>query len=188
MRARFQTWLLVLLGAALVLSACSGSSRPVVDPLRPDSDGVPAQVIAAEGARFVTGALPFGWRRLLTGDAKAGFMNQIHGQAIMVNVVYAPNRRADLTALRNHLLFDLTEREILEHELIEVDHRESLWTVVEGRMEGARIKMALAVVRIDDWVYDLAYVSTPAQFDVCLPDFKTFLTAFHQKRNYRPVE
>ncbi|MDP8224389.1 MAG: hypothetical protein P9L99_13575 [Candidatus Lernaella stagnicola] len=170
------------------LPACGGKARPVIDPMESARDGVPSQVIAAEGVRFTTGALPFGWRKLLRGEAKAGFLNEVHGQAIMVNVVYAPNRNAGLVALRNHLLFDLAERRIHEHEMIEVDHRQALWTVARGRLDGAAVQLALVVVRIDDWVYDFAYVSTPENFDVCLGDFRGMLNGFHQSRAYDQPE
>ncbi len=188
MQVRGRIFLLFVFVLLAAIVGCSSTAKPVVDTSAPAGDGVPAQVVAAQGTRFVTGSLPFGWRRLLRGDAKAGFMNEVHGQAIMINVVYAPNRKAGLVALRNHLLFDLTHRRILEHETTEVDHREALWTVAEGRFDGALVKMALVVVRIDDWVYDIVYISAPDNYEMCLVDFKSFLTGFHQQRNYKSAE
>jgi hypothetical protein len=177
-------WIIVLTLALALAAGCSVTSKPVVSSKQAPDEGVAPREITAEGVRFMTGPLPFGWERLTSGDAKAGFLNRIHGQAIMVNVVYAPNRKAGLVALRNHLMFDLTDRRIFEHEMIQVDQRQALWTVAEGSLDGAKVKMALAVVRIDDWVYDLAYVSSPEAFEVGLGDFKKFLVYFHQRRQY----
>lgn len=167
----------------LLVLSCGEKPAPVTTP-EAQPTGVSRVEVAAEGARFFVGPLPYGWRRSLTGQAKAAFVNKINDQIIMVNVVYAPNRRAGLTALRNHLLFDITSRNIIEQESMEIDNREALWTIVEGRLDGARIKMALLVVRIDDWVYDMAYVAVPENFDKNLEDFKQFIKTFHHQRNY----
>ena len=171
------------------LSACGTTSAPGAAPNDSAQGGLTAPIeIAAEGARFVVGPLPPSWRRIGAGQAHVAFTNLRHDQVIMVNVVYAPNRQANLTALRNHLLFDITSRNISEQETMEVDNREALWTVVEGRLDGARIKMALLVVRIDDWVYDLAYIAVPEKFDLNLEDFKAFIATFHHQRNYPLAE
>jgi len=177
-------WCLCLLGA------CATTGEPPLQPVAvgEGDPGVAPKEIAAEGVRFTTGPLPAGWRQLRRGEAKAAFLNEARGQSIMLNVVYAPNRKANLKALRNHLLFDLTGRNILEHELIEVDDREALWTVVEARLDGAAVKMALVVVRIDDWVYDMVYVSDPDRYEECLADFRGFIKNFHQQRYYKEPE
>lgn len=179
--------ILRLVGVLLFASwlvGCSANPPPAAGTVD-QPVGVPAIETAAEGTRFVTPTLPFGWNRLDKGNAKIAFINQIHDQVILVNVVYAPNRKANLKTLRNHLIFDITDRRFVEHKNIEVDDRKALWTVVEGRLDGAAVKLATAVVRIDDWVYDLAYIAVPDTFDVCLPDFQKFVAAFHQKRYYQ---
>jgi hypothetical protein len=183
-------WLVCLwLGLGLGLAGCARSPAPNANPENPAApDGVEAMEKTAEGARFFTGPLPVGWQVLHRGGAKVAFHNTLHNQIIMVNVLYAPNRQANLTALRNHLLFDMTDRKILENNFFEVDDREALWTVVDGRLDGAEIRLAIVVVRIDSWVYDLVYVADPAQFDACLADFKKFVDAFHQQRSAEPGE
>jgi hypothetical protein len=176
-------WLLVT-----ALACAARPAKPVGGPEPAASDGVTPHEVAHQGVRFRLGGLPFGWDALRKGDAVAAFQNRFHDQVIMVNQVYAPNRKANLTALRNHLLFDITDREITEHKKIEIDDREALWTVIDGRLDGARVKLAVAVVRIDAWVYDLVYIATPDRYDVCLPDFQAFIKAFHQKRAGAPEE
>ncbi len=175
----------LLLAMLLALVACSQNPKPTSEVVTA-SPGVQAMEIAAEGARFNVGPLPFGWKRLIvpTNQAKAAFSHVVNNQAIMINVVYAPNRGADLRALRNHLLFDVTSRTIEKEEFLEIDNREALWTEVSGRLDGARVKMALLVIRIDEWVYDMAYVAVPENFDRNLDDFKKFIHTFHHQRNY----
>jgi len=181
--------LILILAVVVGLSACGPRPAPELTPGEDELTGIAAFEVADQGARFIVGPLPFGWKRMmLEGGATVGFTNRFHDQTIFVNVLYAPNRRAGLTALRNHLLFDLTSREILEQETIEVDNREALWTVIKGRLDGARVKMALVVVRIDDWVYDLAYIAVPETYEICLADFRQMVNAFHHKRNYPDAE
>jgi len=172
----------------LVAAACTHGARPDDSPtqLRPAEGAVE---VTAEGARFFIGPLPAGWKRLTlpTGQAKIAYNQTVNHQAIMVNVIYAPNRAAGLRALRNHLLFDITSRTIVEEQFMEIDNREALWTTVEGRLDGARVKMALLVVRIDDWVYDMVYVAVPETFELNLEDFKQYIRTFHHQRNY-PAE
>jgi len=186
-------WCLILSVCVLaVLASCGGPPKPDGAPEdKNDEVGVRAMELTSDGARFKIGPLPTGWRRLQElggGEAKAAFTNRANDQAIMVNVSYAPNRRAGLIALRNHLLFDITDRKILEQSEIEVDKREGLWTVCTGYLDGAPIKMALVVARIDNWVYDLAYISPPSQFEHNLKDFKDFVKTLHQRRQDQEKE
>ncbi|MHA1567996.1 MAG: hypothetical protein ACTSXZ_00880 [Alphaproteobacteria bacterium] len=180
----------LFLVAALLLGvmACGEKPAPATTPHETAGVGVPRVEVVAEGARFEVGPLPAGWKRMQTGGAKAAFRHLVSDQVIMVNVVYAPNRQAGLTALRNHLLFDITSRKILEQESIEIDHREAIWTIVEGRLDGARVKLALLVVRIDEWVYDMVYIAVPERFDLYLDDFQQFIHSFHHQRHYDPME
>jgi hypothetical protein len=175
------SWCVIAL-AACALAACSANPKPTGAPAGVRG-GVKAVELTAEGARFTLGTLPAGWARFNKGDAKIAYRNHLQNQIIMVNVVYAPNRKADLRALFNHLMFDITDRKLLEYEKIMVDEREALWTVVEGELDGAPIKLAAAVVRIDAWVYDLVFVSSPDNFDLGLSAFRQFVQAFHQMRS-----
>jgi hypothetical protein len=185
MRLRFLGFVVL---ACLGASACAFNPGPAGSP-GTATPGEGVVEVAAEGARFTIGPLPAGWKRLklTTNAAKVAYQHAVNHQAIMVNVIYAPNRAAGLRALRNHLLFDITSRTILEEQFLEVDNREALWSTVDGRLDGARIKMALLVVRIDDWVYDLVYVAVPETFDLNLEEFKQFIKTFHHQRRY-PVE
>ncbi len=173
---------------ACCLAACTLPPPNPAPEAAVASPGVRAMETTAAGARFTTGPLPAGWSVFPHGDAARAFRNDANDQIIMVNVLYAPNRTAGLIALRNHLLFDIAERKISEQDTIEVDLREALWTVVAGRLDGAEVKMAIVVVRIDAWVYDLILVGDPDHFDVALPDFKHFIDAFHQQRAGEPQE
>lgn len=167
---------------------CSSTRVPTVIPGETDIGGVDPIEMAQSGARFTTGPLPGGWNRLRGGGATIAFTRSDNRQSIFINVIYAPNRKADVQSLRNHLLFDLTSRKIREQETIEVDNREALWTVAEGRLDGARVQIALVVLRMDSWVYDFCYVSVPENFDEALADFKHFVHYFHHKRSYPPAE
>ncbi|HPQ69615.1 MAG TPA: hypothetical protein PKW95_10845 [bacterium] len=167
---------------------CSSTRVPTVIPGEHDDAGVEPVDMAQSGARFTTGALPGGWNRLRGGGATVAFTRADNRQSIFINVIYAPNRKADVQSLRNHLLFDITSREISEQKTIEVDNREALWTVVEGRLDGARVKMAVVVLRMDAWIYDFCYVSVPEYFDEALADFKRFVHNFHHHRTYPPGE
>ena len=177
-----QRWLLLLLLVFAVVFA--GCARPADDdPAKSkESVGLGPQKFQDEYTSFHTGSLPIGWERHWGYNADLAFHNPIHRTTIVVNSTCRQKDYIPLEALRNHLLFDLTDRRIVSQEEVIVDLRSALHTVVQGRMDGALVKLDLFVVQIDTCIYDLVYISTLEQYASCKDDFYRFVEGFHVRR------
>ena len=174
---------LLIFGLALLLCVigCAAQMGPEVKP-ETAGGGLSGQQYSDENTTYTTGALPIGWRRLWGYDGDLAFYNAVHRATIMVNSTCGIRKAVPLVALRNHLLIDMTDRHIVIQDEVEVDMRTALHTVVQGRLDGALVKMELYVVQIDACVYDFAYISSVEQYDAVFEDFRKFVMEFHAKR------
>ena len=176
-----RTALACLLILLVCTAGCTTKTGPAGAPDRP-TGGINPQKFADEYTLYETGPLPLGWKRLWGYDADLAFYNAIHRATIFVNSTCGLRKPVPSVALRNHLLFDLTDRHIFEQSEVELDMRTGLHTMLQGRLDGGLIKMEVYVVQIDTCIYDFVYISSIEQFDACKEDFRKFVFGFHAKR------
>ena len=141
---------------------------------------------ADDGPRYTVGDLPEGWKTEsdATGADKAYRLGE-SGVSILVNATCEVYSQVPLKALTAHLLIDITDREILSREETTIDYRDAMVTVVKGKLDGGEVQMDLRVVKIDDCVYDLAYVAAPESFGEGHADFEALVKSFHASREAR---
>jgi hypothetical protein len=162
-------------------AGCSSSGTLDDSPDKP-ADGLGTQRFIGQLTSYVTGPLPNGWRRLWGYDGDLAYFNPGLRATIMVNSTCPSKPNIPLTALRNHLLLDLTERQIATQEELELDLRTALRTVVQGRLDGALVKLDIYVVQIDQCVYDMVMISGLERYEAGRVDFVKFVEGFHVKR------
>jgi hypothetical protein len=149
----------------LALSACAPSTG---DPK-----------IAAHGgerARFRTGPLPSGWRRVRS-DADVGYFNESLGAVIMAN---ADCRRRDVppAVLGNSLLVGFTDRHLVREQRILVDDHEALRRIHSAKLNDVPFVIETLVLQKDGCSYDLVYAAPPAQYDAGHRAFGRFVAGF----------
>ena len=137
--------------------------------------------------RYTFGDLPASWEQIKPKgkDAKTidlAYFNTEGGASILLNSTCEFNRPVPLEALTNHLLLDMTHREIESRQELIIDGRMGLRTILSGRLDGAAVKMDIRVVKIDSCAYDLIYVAPPEAFGDGHDDFKRLVTSFHVQR------
>ena len=172
--------LILSLVLVILLAGCAGTKSPVASPDKPAGLGV--QKFTDEYTLYTTGPLPIGWHRLWGYDADLAYYNNVHRSTIFVNSTCGVKKTIPTVALRNHLMFDMTDRHIFSHEEVELDMRMGVHTVFQGRMDGALFKAEVYVVQVDHCIYDFAYISTIEQYEACKVDFRKFVMAFHARR------
>jgi len=184
-------WIVILLAACLVPAFCMGCNKHLRKAqviLFKTPAGIEPVTVTRPDTSYKTGGLPFGWKRLDMGQADIAFENTYHKSTIFASAHCGYYKQVPLNALRNHILMDITEREIKQDETV-LDNRTALRVIVTGRYDGAPIKMGLYTVQIDQCIYDLVYMSAPERFDACLTDFDEFAYGFSAKRKpYDPKE
>lgn len=173
---------LTLLLMIFLLAGCAQYSASLVEKQKPATEDLSVPKYADESTSYKIGVLPDEWRRLWGYDADMAFFNDQHKATIVVNSTCGIQKQVPLTALRNHLLFDMTDRLILEQEKTEVDMREGLRSLVQGRLDGGLFKMEVFLVLIDNCVYDFVYIVSLEKFSECRPDFINLVKGFHARR------
>ena len=164
---RVQHWAKVAL--ALAFAACGGSTY--------------------EGGEYREGAIRYrapspgaGWEAIdVEGQNDLAWRSPSLGAIIQVNATCDPDMDVPLSALRNHLLIGLTEREVQSEETISLDGREALRTHVVAKLDGVPREMLLTVLKKDGCVYDFALVTPPGsgfaqasqRYDALLAGFTT---------------
>lgn len=167
--------------AFVFAAGCTAKNPPTPKPDKPVG-GLGSQKYADENTSYTTGPLPLGWERLWGYGGDLAYYNKVHRATIMVNSTCGVRKHVPPTALKNHLLLDITERHIVLQEEIELDLRTGLNTIAQGRLDGALIKVNLYVVQIDTCIYDFAYIASLEQYESCEEDFQNFVKFFHAKR------
>ena len=121
-----------------------------------------------------------GWR-LVSIDADNDLSWHHDGLAavVQVNASCDPGLDIPLVALTNHLLVGFTQREVVEQELVSLDRREALRTVVNARLDGVPRTLLLTVIKKDGCVYDFALVAPPGRFERARQAYDALLGGFH---------
>jgi len=133
---------------------------------------------------YETGDLSKDWRNHRISDADHVYINKLDGCSIMVNSTCGIEKRISPVALTNHLLIDMTHREIVSQEEVIIDGRTGLRTEIKARLDGAPVQMCIYIVQIDYCIYDMAYAAHPDYYLIHLVEFEEFLTDFHVRRDY----
>jgi len=156
----------LVLSLALLLSACASK------------DSWDGRVYHAGRASFRTGPIPNTWERQNVEGAMLAFRDRDGG---MVNVYGRCGKDGDdvpLAALTNHLLIGFTEREQKSQEVVPLDGREAMHTIVHAKLDGVPMALSIYVLKKDGCVYDLVWVAPPERFDAGLASFDAFVNGF----------
>jgi hypothetical protein len=156
----------LLLIVALSAAACASK------------DGWDGRVYHAGRASFRTGPIPASWERENVEGAMLAFRNREGG---MVNIYGRCGKDGDdvpLGALTNHLLIGFTEREVKSQEVVPLDGREAMHTIVHAKLDGVPMALSIYVLKKDGCVYDLVWVAPPERFEAGLSSFDAFVGGF----------
>jgi hypothetical protein len=156
--------------ALVALSACSGPA------LRGD-------VYRDEGLAFRLGGMPPTWKRLEVKNVRLAFRDDPAESTVLVNA-RCGNDSDDvpLLALTQHLFILFTERETIEQQVVPMDGREAMHTVMRAKLDGVAKMFDAFVLKKDGCVYDFVVISSPAKFDSSRQAFENFVSGFHTLR------
>ncbi|MEM9071533.1 MAG: hypothetical protein AAGE52_23705 [Myxococcota bacterium] len=121
-----------------------------------------------------------GWRRVdVDSHNDLAWRHPQLAAVIQANSSCNPSLDVPLAALTNHLLIGFTEREIATQELVPMDGREALRTVVTAKLDGVPRQLALVVLKKDGCVYDFALVAPPGNpFATASTSYDSMLSSF----------
>jgi hypothetical protein len=154
----------------LAIVACSGSA------LRGD-------VYRGDGLAFRLGQVPPTWKRLEVKNVRLAFRDDANESTVLVNARCGTDGDdVPLQALTQHLFMMFTERETIEQQVVPMDGREAMHTVLRAKLDGVPKMFDAYVLKKDACVYDFVVISTPDKFDSNRQVFETFVSGFHTLR------
>lgn len=131
------------------------------------------------GIGFRVSRPPSGWRPLRGSGAALAFHDVASDATIAVNArCGADAEDVSLATLTNHLFLRFTDRAVLDEQVIPLDARDALHSVVVAKLDGVPQKFSIYVLKKDGCVYDLMYLSRPERFDFGVRAFDDFARSF----------
>lgn len=128
---------------------------------------------------YRVGPLGGGWRMVHRQGGAIGFYSASMGGVIEGNANCRDDAEAaSLNVLLGHLLLGYTERRERSRELVYLDWREALHTVVDARLDGVPVVLDLYVLKRDGCVYDLSYAAPAGSYPLGRADFSRFVAGF----------
>jgi hypothetical protein len=150
-----------VLGIALIMSGCWGSTGSYVDR-RFEDDHV----------HYNVGEPGPTWTRVALESTNVAWHNRELAAGILVNSHCEGVKAAPLAGLTGELMMGSTEREVLSQTLRAFSGREALETIARSKIDGVVRQRAMFVLKKDGCVYDVIYDAPPDQFAAGLADYQ----------------
>lgn len=153
-----------VLGVALSASACAGASfaNGIYD------DGV---------VRYRVGPRGSNWSRVEVEDNDLAFHDPALG-TLSVNSTCSDYEDVPQTALVNHLLMGMTERQFRTEETVTLDGRGARHIVADIALDGVPVTIEIFLVNRDGCVYDLVYIAARDAYARGRSAFAAFVQGF----------
>jgi len=158
-----------------VIGVASGAASGAVSACA--KAGLVGGVYQGDGFSFRVPNEPNGWELIEVSDAAMAFRDEASAATILVN------GRCDkdgddvpLSSLTQHLFMRFTEREVTREEVVPLDGREALHTVVTAKLDGVPKSFSAWVLKKDGCVFDLVYVADPERFAAGVARFDAYAT------------
>lgn len=132
--------------------------------------------------RYDLGDPGAGWKRVRPGGADQAWHNAELGATIYADSNCGERYDdAALPSLLNALALGVVADGPAREEPRELDGREALLRVVEGRLDGVPVRIGAVVAKKDECVYDVVYIAPPARFEQGWDAFERVIAAFRTR-------
>lgn len=158
---------LLLVPLAVLLVGCG--SGPAFD----------GRVVDGGDYAFQVGDVPPGYRALETEGAAVAFRDDAQGSTIAASGRCGQDGDdVPLASLTQHLFLQFTEREIASQEVVPMDGREALHSVLSAKLDGVAKRFDVWVLKKDGCVFDLVLIADAPRFDEAVGPFRSFVSGF----------
>jgi hypothetical protein len=128
---------------------------------------------------FQVGEVPAGYRQLDTEGAAIAFRDDAGGSTIAATGRCGQDGDdVPLASLTQHLFIQFTEREIASQDVVPMDGREAMHTVLSAKLDGVPKRFDVWVVKKDGCVFDLVLIADAPRFEAAVGPFRTFVSGF----------
>jgi hypothetical protein len=137
---------------------------PVLASIACSGPALSGGVYRDHGLVFHLGEMPPTWKGLDVKNARLAFRDDEAESTVLVNARCGQaSDDVPLLSLTQHLFLMFTEREILEQEVVPMDGREAMHTVLRAKLDGVPKMFDAYVLKKDGCVYDFVHVSPNAR-------------------------
>jgi len=105
------------------------------------------------------------WEQMRLPTANVAWHNYAIAASILVNSHCEGVGDSPLEGLASDLMMGMTEREVLQQQLMPWARREALETTATARLDGVPRKLVLFVLKKDRCVYDIVLDASPDSFE-----------------------
>jgi hypothetical protein len=127
--------------------------------------------------RYRVGDVGQGFERVQVNDNDLAFFHRRLG-TIAINSTCEDYEDVPERALMNHLMFGTRERVYRTEQVVTVDGRGALHSVIDLELDGVPLTLEVYLVKKDGCVYDLSRVSSRESFEAGRDSFATFVRGF----------
>jgi len=153
------------LPTALLLAACGAGLR----------DGY----FVKDGVRYKVATLDAAvWQRVNFSDNDLAWVRKDTAQVLAMNCTCKDTGDPSLEVLTNHLLMGFTDKWLKDRATKQVDGRDAMVSRYDAKLDGVEVELEVAVLKKDDCVFDLSYISPKGHFDDGEADFDKLLGSF----------
>ncbi len=125
------------------------------------------------------GDKPASWKALDVDGAALAFRDEATLATIAVGGrCHQDGDDVPLPSLTQHLFLHFSERTIVSEELVPLDGREALHSVISAKLDGVEKRFDVWVLKKDGCVFDLYLIAEPSGFDAAVGPFRGFVAGF----------
>jgi hypothetical protein len=148
---------------ALCLALIAGCGGPRFDGSSYRGDGFTLRV---------TG-IPASWRRVDTSSGAVAFRDDAASATIAMNGrCRMDGEDVPLPSLTEHLFLQFTAQNTVSQELLPLDGREALHSIVDAKLDGVPHRFDVWVMKKDGCVYDFMFIAERERFEKGIEPFR----------------
>ena len=171
----------IILGAVFMLSSCSAFkfAKIYASSDNENNGALYGDIFTKDSTSYRIGTLGENWKVVNSEYGDLFFVNSKKDSAITVNSTCDPNKiKYSLEVLSGSLLVGIKGKKPVDKEIININGEEALFAVYDAEFEGDQLRIATAVFKKTDCIYDFTYSNINNEFDIYLEEFIGFISGF----------
>jgi hypothetical protein len=157
---------LLVFAFAVSIGGCTGASFS-------------GSVYRGPGYAFRVPTPPSSWKQIDLDGKALSFVDESNGALIAASGrCKVDGEDVPLKSLVQHLFLQFTDREVISEEVVPFDGREAIHTVITAKLDGVPKQFDVWILKKDGCVYDMYFITDPADFEQAVGPFREFVHGF----------
>lgn len=123
-----------------------------------------------------------GWKSLEIEGADVAMEHEVSPVTFAIFIPSRMKKAAPgglpLAVLSTQLLLEIKDKKIISREYITLGGQSAIRTLLEGKVEGEKVRIEAYVLTKGEWVYDIIYWGRPEAFQAHHEDFRRVVESF----------